>query len=317
MNIRFGYVSTTVTLWNASPSRSLNFKRYSQLPETERMDKLHEITLTNIANIKRILYYNLAHEIKLYRLSSAIVPLATHPEAEWDYISPFRKEWQELGEIINRNDMRVSFHPNHFTLFTSPQKDITSNAVKDMDYHYRMLEAIGIEDHSYINIHVGGAYGDKASSIHRFHENLKQLSERVKKRMTLENDDKTYTASETLTVCEQEKIPFVFDYLHHMANPCEEPLSDLYTRIFATWDHTGLRPKIHISSPKSEKAFRSHADYVDLPFLQPLIQDLKDLNVDVDFMIEAKSKDQALLQLVEDLAAIRGIKQVSGASIEL
>ena len=275
------------------------------------------MTRTNIQNTLRMLYYNASQQIELYRLSSSLVPLATHPEVQWDFVTPFLYEWQQLGDFIKKMNMRVSFHPNQFTLFTSPRDEVTFNAVKDMEFHYTMLQAMGVADHSYINIHIGGAYGDKKTALSRFHQNLTQLPDCIKKQMTLENDDKTYTASETLHACEQEQIPFVFDYHHHMANLCEEPLESLLPRIFATWEQAGLRPKIHVSSPKSEKEFRSHADYVDPVFLQPFLQLLKKYQVDVDFMIEAKKKDQALLRLVEDLATIRGIKRVSGAAIQL
>lgn len=140
-----------------------------------------------------------------------------------------------------------------------------------MEYHYRMFEAMGGENESFINIHIGGAYGDKLTTIHRFHENLKTLPSHIKKQMTLENDDKTYNADETLLACQKENIPLVFDYHHHMANLGTRPLDELLPGIFQTWEQTGLKPKIHISSPKSEKAFRSHADYVDIDFIRPLL----------------------------------------------
>ncbi len=87
-----------------------------------------------------------------------------------------------------------------------------------MTYHYKVLDAIGIADSSYINIHVGGAYGNKEKAVERFHDNIKKLPAHIKRQMTLENDDKTYTTAETLSICQKEKIPFVFDYHHHMAN---------------------------------------------------------------------------------------------------
>lgn len=317
MQIRLGYVSTATTLWEATPSRTVTFKRYGELEKEKRMQKLYDVTRQNLANTLRILYYNAAHEIKVYRLSSSIVPLATHPEVQWDFVVPFRAEWEELGEWIKRHHMRVSFHPNQFTLFTSSNPAITANAVKDMEFHYKMLEAMGVHDHSFINIHVGGAYGDKPSATARFHENIKQLPLDVKRRMTLENDDKTYTAEETLAICQRERIPLAFDYHHHMANPGEMPLEELLPLVFETWEHTGTCPKIHISSPKSEAEFRSHADFVDLEFIMPFIQILKALKRDVDFMIEAKTKDQAMLRLIGDLSKIRGIKRIGGGIIEL
>jgi UV DNA damage endonuclease len=317
MKIRFGYVSQAVSLWEASPSRTVTFTRYQQMSKDERATKLLEVTAENLKSTRRMFYYNLAHEIEVYRLSSSIVPLATHPEVKWDFVTPFRKEWTELGEIVKKGGLRVSFHPNQFTLFTSPRDEVTDNAVVDMEYHYRMFEAMGVEKNSVINIHIGGAYGDKDETIKRFYHNLKKLPAHIKDVMTLENDDKTYHADETLLACEKENIPFVFDYHHHMANLGESSLEEILTRTFPTWEKTNLPPKIHVSSPKSEKAFRSHADYVDVEFLMPLITTLRNLKTDVDFMIEAKMKDQAMLQLITDISKIRGIKRVSGGTVEI
>lgn len=317
MKIRFGYVSTAISLWEASPSRTVTFTRYQQLSKEEQSAKLLELTAENIKSTRRMLLYNIAHEIELYRLSSSIVPLATHPEVMWDFVTPFQKEWQELGDIIRKHQLRVSFHPNQFTLFTSPQNKITDNAVIDMEYHYRMLEAMGVEKNAVLNIHIGGAYGDKMETIQRFHQNLQKLPAHIKEVMTLENDDKTYNADETLLACEKESVRFVFDYHHHMANLGDLSLTEILSRTVATWEKTNLPPKIHVSSPKSEKAYRSHADYVDVEFLMPLIGALKELKVDVDFMIEAKSKDLAMLQLISDVSKIRGVKRISGGTVEI
>lgn len=317
MKIRFGYVSTAVSLWEASPARTVTFTRYEQMGKEERYAKLLEVTSLNLKSTRRMLYYNLAHEIELYRLSSSIVPLATHPEVKWDFVTPFQKEWTELGEIISKNNLRVSFHPNQFTLFTSPRDEVTNSAVGDMEFHFRMLEAMGIEKTSVLNIHIGGAYGDKEKTLLRFHHNLQKLPPHIKEVMTLENDDKTYHADETLLVCEKENIPFVFDYHHHMANQGEFSLEQILLKTFPTWRKKNQPPKIHLSSPKSEKAFRSHADFVDVAFLMPLIEVLRELKMDVDFMIEAKMKDLAMLKLVEDISKIRGIKRISGGVCEM
>lgn len=136
MKIRFGYVANALGLWDASPSKTLTFKRYSTLPRQERLEKLQSITRQNLHHTKRILHYNIAHEINLYRFSSSLVPLATHPEIIWDFITPFRKEWEQLGQLLKRYKIRPSFHPGQFTLFTSPKESVTRNAVKDMEYHY-------------------------------------------------------------------------------------------------------------------------------------------------------------------------------------
>ena len=316
MKIRFGYVANAIDLWDASPSKTLTFARYSTLPKDERIEKLHYITGQNLQHTKRILYYNIAHEIELYRLSSSLVPLATHPEVMWDFYTPFKNEWHELGDIIEKFKLRVSFHPNQFTLFTSSKKEITLNAVKDMEYHFTMLNAMNALKTGLINIHIGGAYGDKNAALTRFHQNLKQLPEEIKKHMTLENDDKTYDVPETLLTCEKENIPMVLDYHHYMANKEQGDLHVYLQRIFNTWNAKDNVPKVHISSPKSDQAFRSHADFVSLDFILPFLTMAKELNQDFDIMIEAKQKNIAMQRLVVELAAIRGVKRISSSSVE-
>lgn len=316
MKIRFGYVANALGLWEASPSKSLTFARYAALPKHERMEKLKEVTFKNIQNTKRILYYNLAHEIELYRFSSSIVPLATHPEVMWDFVTPFKREWEELGKLAAKEKMRISFHPNQFTLFTSPRENVTLSSIKDMEYHYTVLEAMGIAEQAIVNIHIGGAYGNKKETLIRFHENLKKLPAYIKEITTLENDDKTYNVAETLFACEKENIPMVFDYHHYMANKGEHDFSNFLERIFNTWKGSGLQPKVHLSSPKSEKEFRSHAEYVSLEFVRPFLKVAKKLNQDFDIMIEAKAKNLAMNRLVEEIAAIRGVKRLTASSVE-
>lgn len=316
MKIRFGYVANAVDLWDASPSKTLTFARYSALTKNERVEKLKTVTAQNLYNTKRILYYNIAHEIELYRLSSSLVPLATHPEVMWDFVTPFKNEWKELGEIIQQYKLRVSFHPNQFTLFTSPREEVTFNAVIDMEYHYKMLEVMNVLDQALINIHIGGAYGDKIESLERFHQNLKKLPQHIKQKMTLENDDKTYNVLETLIACEKEKVPMILDYHHYMANVGEVDLNLYLARIFDTWNTFNAKPKIHISSPKSDQAYRSHADYVSIEFVLPFFQMAKELNRDFDIMIEAKQKNLAMQSLVEEVAKIRGVKRITSSSVE-
>lgn len=316
MRIRFGYVAHALALWDCSPSKTITFTKWKEMNRQERDEKLYDVTKQNILHTLRILHYNVAHEIELYRLSSSIVPLATHPEVKFDYINPFKNLWKEIGGLIKKHNLRVSFHPNQFTLFTSEKTHITTNAILDMTYHYNLLAAMNIADSAYINIHVGGAYGNKEQALLRFHENIKKLPVSIKRQMTLENDDKTYTATETLTVCKREQIPFVFDYHHHVANPCEESLEELLPAIFATWNHTNTLPKVHISSPKSKKEFRAHSDYIDVPFIQKFLSTAKELNQDFDIMIESKQKDLALFQLIAELSSIRGVKRRSSSILE-
>ncbi|GAE34032.1 UV DNA damage repair endonuclease UvsE [Halalkalibacter akibai] len=317
MKLRFGYVSTALSLWEASPSRTLTFTNWKKQDKDSRKEKLYYLTEQNLQNTIRILHYNIAHGIDVYRMSSSLVPLATHPEAKWDYVTPFKHLFKEIGEMVRKHHLRVSFHPNQYTLFTSPQDHITDNAIIDMTYHYDMFRAMDLHKNGSMNIHVGGAYGNKEEAIRRFNQNFPKLDEDIRRQTTLENDDKTYTAEETLRVCEQHNLAFVFDYHHHWANPGNETVEELLPRIFATWERTGKPPKFHLSSPKSEKLHRAHADYVELEFAMPFIKTLKAYGKSADIMVEAKAKDKASLKLVEELSKVRGFKRITGGGIEL
>jgi UV DNA damage endonuclease len=317
MILRFGYVSTALSLWEASPSRTLTYTNWKKQDKENREAKLHYLTEQNLRNTIRILHYNIAHGIEVYRMSSSLVPLATHPEAKWDFVTPFQEHFKEIGALVQKHNLRVSFHPSQYTLFTSPKYHVTANAINDMTYHYDMLKAMGLHKDANINIHVGGMYGNKLDAIERFHENFKQLDNNILMQTTLENDDKTYTAEETLKICEQHNISFVFDYHHYFANSGNEKYEKLLPRIYNTWRKTGKAPKFHLSSPKSEKQIRAHADYVDLDFALPFIKELKKYGMSADIMIEAKAKDKAALNLVEELSKIRGFKRINGCAIEL
>jgi UV DNA damage endonuclease len=311
----FGFVSTALNLYEASPAKTMTFTTYQKRDKKEREAQLLAITKNNLERTLRVLHYCIAHELPLYRMSSSIVPLATHPEAAWDYLKKTKQECKEIEKLVKKHNLRTSMHPNQYTLFTSPRPEVTVNAVKDMQYHYDLLKGMGIEDRSYINIHVGGAYGDKETALERFYENIRMLPSDVKSRMTLENDDKTFTTEETLEVCEKEGVPLMFDYHHYKANLGDTPLEQLLPRFVQTWKNTGRPPKVHLSSPKDEKAYRSHHDFVSLDYVLPFFKMMSEFTDELDVMIEAKQKDRAALQLINELEKVRGFKRMSGGTI--
>lgn len=317
MIIRFGYVANALSLWESSPSKTVTFTNWTHLAKDRRLEKLHTTAKINLTNTIRALHFNIAHRLPLYRFSSSMIPLATHPEVDWDYITPFRRQYKEIGNLVKEYGLRVSFHPNQFTLFTSDKPHVTVNAVKDMVYHHKVLKAMGLEKTSIINLHVGGGYGHKQKAVERFHENIKKLPAEVKQQMTLENDDKVYSAEETLEICQGENIPMIFDYHHHIANPSKAQLQELLPGIFATWEHTPVQPKVHLSSPKSATAFRSHDDFVSKDFILPFLKMIRQMNADIDVMIEAKQKDKAVLKLLDELEKVRGFRRINGGTISI
>ena len=115
------------------------------------------------------------------------------------------------------------------------------------------------------------------------------------------NDDKIYNIKDVLYICKTLNIPMVLDYHHFICNNEGENINDYLLDIFNTWQNK--TPKIHFSTPKSKlkKEFRSHNDYIDCDDFISFINILKNINRDVDIMLEAKAKDDALFRLVRCL----------------
>jgi UV DNA damage endonuclease len=312
MRFRLGYVAMTLSLEDCSPSGTLTYKSFSNLPEGEtRVNRLRKITRKNLLNTLRILKYNKAMKIPVYRMTSKLVPLATHPEvADWDYASDFADELKEIGRFIIDNNFRVSAHPDHFTLINSPSEKVFTDSLRDLDYHVRIFEAMGLDDCRYkLVLHVGGVYGKKSDSIERFYENFARLPDRISRRLTIENDDKSYNTYDVLKICQTVGRPMVLDVHHHncLLEPAE--LKDIIPDIFKTWNTEPFPPKIHFSSPRSTKDFRSHADYIAFDDFYYFLNIAKEAGKDFDVMLEAKAKDLALLKLSEELASRRDISR--------
>lgn len=348
MIVRFGFVAMSVLLENASPSRTMTFATFSKLADREAaVRKLERITEENLNNAVRVLKHAAAHDIRMYRFSSKIIPLATHEAlADWNpYESRIVKEaFAKAGEFVRRKGIRASFHPDHFCVLNTPKPGVLHNSIRDLNYHVGMLEAMELDERFKNNIHVGGSYGSKPESGERFIRQFAELDERLKHRITLENDDKTFNALETLEIAEQCGLPAVLDIHHHEVNDggiTEAQLTEqLWPRVVETWKQenerlrasgqTGessegeewiLPPKLHASSPKSEKDPRGHADYVEVDKLLRFLLAAAGSCSRVDVMLEAKRKDDALMNLMEQFKGCEqrgeGVKVIDGATIEV
>lgn len=314
MKFRLGYVAMTMSLEDCSPSGAVTYKNFEKISgEQARLHRLRKVASKNFLNTLRILRYNKALEIPVYRLTSKLIPLATHPEIHnWNYINDFAENLNEIGSFIKQNDFRISAHPDHFTVINSQQPRVFTDAFRDLDYHVKLYEAMGLEDYKYkLVLHVGGVYGNKQDSIKRFCDNFIRLPERIRERLILENDDKSYNTFEVLELCQHLKIPMVLDVHHHNCLCSQNDLMNVLPEIFDTWKNEYFPPKIHFSSPKNEKDFRSHADMIDYDEFMEFLEIAAFLNRDFDVMLEAKSKDLALLRLSDELAATRGIRRIS------
>ena len=317
MRVRFGYVAISLNIEQGSPNKTVTVKNLEKITDPEgRINRLRRLSRENLSNTLRILRYNSAHDIHVYRFTSKTVPLATHPIATgWNYIGELEAEWQEIGDYVKSRNMRVSAHPDHFTLLNSPKEEVLTTSLQDLDYHVKMLEAMGLPPGPQLVLHVGGLYKDKETSVARFIEQFSKLPDRIRLRLMLENDDKVYTAADVLSICQKVSAPMVLDIHHHSCVNNGENLADLWPDIVNTWN--GRLPKIHLSSPKNLKDIRSHADNVELKDFYPFLITAKEFNHDFDVMIEAKNKDQAMFKLLDELEQTPGLKRLEQATIEL
>ncbi|NLL06988.1 MAG: UV DNA damage repair endonuclease UvsE [Clostridiaceae bacterium] len=320
MLVRLGYVAMNLNLENCSPSGTITVKTFSKLTSEEgKLHRLRKITRENLNNTLRILRYNKAYNIDVYRLTSKLVPLATHPiTKEWDYIGDFMDEYIEIGQFIKDNNYRISAHPDHYTLINSPTDKVFEDSLRDLDYHVKLFEAMGLDDYRYkLVMHIGGVYKNKELSIERFYENFVKLPDRIRKRLILENDDKSYTAKDVLGICKRLKVPMVLDVHHHNCANEGENLEELISDIFDTWQDEYFVPKVHFSSPKSQKEFRSHADDIELEEFCEFLAIAKKLDRDFDVMIEAKNKDKALFNLSNKLKEFENIRWINEGHFEV
>jgi UV DNA damage endonuclease len=192
--------------------------------------------------------------------------------------------------------VRVSTHPGQFTVLNSPNPPVVQAAVSEREYHARLLDAIGAEPAAKIVLHVGGlCAGSETVAMDRFCAVASELSDEVRRRLVVENDDRLFDAEEVLSVARRLNVPVVFDWLHHNANPCRAPLADVLPAIFATWRREDGRPKVHLSSQAVNGRPGAHADYVDVADALAFFEAVPPRPFDC--MLEAKQKDRALLAL--------------------
>lgn len=319
MIIRFGYVAMSLNLKNASPSKTMTVKQFEKIPDySAAIRRLERIAQENLENTIRLLKYNRGEKIYFYRFSSRLIPLAGHILVEdWEYLSPLKLLLAEAGEIIKETNMRVGFHPDHFTLLNSAKEDVFQQSVKIIERHVKLLELMNINPKHRNVLHVGGKTGGKESASKRFVTGFSQIPQELGESLIIENDDKTFTAEETLEICEHIGQPMVLDLHHDFCNPSPHKPEQLWDRILRTWEKSYLPPKIHISSPKSASDIRAHADYIRLEDFLPFVEKIKESIPHLDIMIEAKQKDNALFDLMENLKSVKKLEIINASMLRI
>ncbi|OSX56809.1 hypothetical protein POSPLADRAFT_1050471 [Postia placenta MAD-698-R-SB12] len=262
----------------------------------------------NATDLLEMIEWNEENKIRFFRVSSEMFPFASHKVHGYD-LSYAHEELKAAGALAKHYGHRLTAHPGQFTQLASPREDVVEASVRELDYHCQMMRYMDLDQDSVIIIHMGGVYGDKDGALARFRENYTtKLTDEMKARLVLENDEICYNPDELLPICEELSIPMVLDYHHNWINPSVLPFPELLPRIAATWTRKGIRQKQHLSEPRpgaeSIMEKRAHADRC---------QELPEVLVggDVDLMIEAKDKEQAVFHLYR----IYGLEPVIHANL--
>ena len=298
MFIRLGYVGNPITFGKDTYCKTMTLTTYRKLKDKAYF-KLDQIIRNNLDMLLKVLKYNVQNNIKFYRMSQNIVPLATIIDDDFDYINPYLDKWQRIGNYIKKHNLRVDMHPDQFCVLNSINDQVIKNSIKELSYHVKIYQAMGLD--SKLVLHVGGATLGKIDAKKRFIITFLSLPDELKSSIILENDDKIFTLEDTLSLCEKLHIPFVLDYLHYLCNNTKEKLDNYWERICKTWEGTGLNPKIHFSCSKSKREKRSHSDYIKYSDFKKFLNKIVKFNCDIDIMLECKSKDEALLRLERQL----------------
>lgn len=274
----------TCRLKNASPSR------------------LTELVETNLETLREILEFNAARDIRLFRISSDTIPFASHAEVSFNWRDQFSEKLCDLGKLARKHDIRLSMHPGQYTVLNSPHEDVLSNSLADLKYHVRFLDALNCPPKAKVITHIGGVYGEKEAAKQRFIERANELPEAVRDRLVIENDEQSYNIREVLAIGEATGLPVIFDYLHHQLNPPEEKqeLTTWIKEAFRSWSEAEGPPKVHFSTPSGE-AGGQHAEFIDSDVFREFQRTTAELPL-FDVMLECKRKEEALLQLREELA---------------
>lgn len=281
--IRLGYPCQNLVI-PASTSHTL------RLAGVSNKARVYPIVEKNLENLEIILRWNARRDIRVFRIGSSLVPFASHPAFPYDWGVEHADRFRQLREIVRDLGLRISMHPGQYVNPASPDPGVVEASLAELRYSARVLSLLDARDGVLI-LHLGGAYGHKASASRRFIEALRGEPE-ILRFQALENDERIWTVQEAIPPAESLGVPVIVDTLHHRLHPGDLTLRAALDLAFRTWR---VRPKVHLSSQAPDKAAGAHHDYIFPEDWRDLVRALDGRGADV--MIEAKQKDRALLEL--------------------
>ena len=296
--MELGYACINMSLGkNISTNRTMRKKTFIE----KGINYAAELGLQNTADLLPILEFNVKNKIQVFRMSSNFYPwVGEYNLKELPTYQRIKTLLAGCGYYAERNNIRITSHPGPFNVLVSPNKDVIKRTYTDLEVHGEIFDLMGLSKTPYnkINIHCNGVYGDKKSAMDRFCKNFEGLSESVKSRLTVENDDKPamYSVKDLMYIHERIGIPIVFDYHHHKF--CTGGLSEKEALELAisTWPKD-IKPIVHYSE---SKALHENNSKIKPQAHSDLINKLPNLyGNDVDIMVEAKGKELAILPFIK------------------
>lgn len=269
-----------------------------RMSKPARLTQLAGLCRSNAEALLATLEFCAAHGIGAFRINSQILPVKTHPDAGYDMkdlpdSAEIVEQFRACGRLARTYRVRLSFHPDQFVVLNSPNPKTLANSLAELNYQAEVAEWVGADT---INLHGGGAYGDKTSALATLRRSIERLPEPVRSRLTLENDDKVYTPSDLLPLCNDTGVPLVYDVHHHRCLPDGRSVAEITECARKTWR---TEPLFHISSPlegwNGPKPARHH-DYIDAGDFPP-----EWLGWLLTVEVEAKAKELAVARLISDL----------------
>lgn len=302
-----GYACVHMNL-EARTSRTMRVASYEE-------EKWHQIIHENLMDLVKLLEDNIKHGIRMFRISSDIIPLSTHPIQKLPWHEIHKIKLQEIGELIINNGLRVSMHPGQYTVLNSIHEEVVLRAIADLEYHSLFLDTLQINQQHKIIIHVGGIYGDKEASIKRWLLNYERLSKNAKARVVLENDDQHYTFEDVYAISKACAIPIVFDYFHHLCHfEGDRDLQNIMNKVKNTWLEKDGPLKLHYSEQDPSKRKGAHAASILMTPFRDFYQQVEAFNPYI--MIEAKNKNIAAIKALNCIKIHKAITRKSDITLE-
>ncbi|MBC7170008.1 UV DNA damage repair endonuclease UvsE [Candidatus Bipolaricaulota bacterium] len=265
------------------------------------VDRLHATVDGNLRCLEEIVRWNAAHGLLFLRITSDLIPLASHPENRFPWGEAFAPRFAEIGALIRRSGMRISMHPGQYTVLSSPRPEVTEAARADLAYHAQVLDLLGLDRTAKVQIHGGGVYGDRRAAVKRFAAAVDALEPGVRERLVVENDERLYTFSDVLGLHAMTGLPVVFDAFHHALHGDGRSLGEALAAQAETWGREDGLPLVDYSSPLPSGRPGRHAQTLDEGDFARFLAGSRPH--DFDLMLEVKDKERSALRA---LALARG-----------